>query len=72
MLVSSVNVFDRNRMMIMIMIMMIMRNEFATLVSLSGFMILEPIEHILALDVAVKAELMRDLLNLITARSSKP
>lgn len=44
--------------------------DFTALLSFPSFMILEPIEHVLALDLTVDTQLRRDLLNLIGARCS--
>lgn len=43
----------------------------ATLLALSGLVVLEPVEDVLALDLAVKAEVGGDLLDLIGAWSSE-
>lgn len=45
--------------------------DFTTFLPLPSLMILEPIENVLALDLAVETELRGDLLNLISGRSSK-
>lgn len=44
----------------------------AALVSLSSLVILEPIKNILALNLTIKAQLSRYLLDLISTRSSQP
>lgn len=43
----------------------------AAFLSLSSFMILEPIKDIFALNLTIKAQLCRDLLDLISAWSSE-
>jgi len=45
--------------------------DFPALLSLSSFMVLEPIEHVLALNLTVETQLHRDLLNLVRARCSQ-
>lgn len=42
------------------------------LLPLAGFVVLEPIEHVLAFDLTVLAELHRDLLDLLRVGSSHP
>lgn len=43
----------------------------ATLLSLPSLMVLKPIEHVLALNLTIKTKLIRDLLNLISARGAE-
>ena len=54
-----------------IVVVVVDRDDLSALLSLPGFVVLEPVKHILALDLAVEAELRRDLLNLVGARSSQ-
>lgn len=54
------------------MMMMIKINgDFTALLPLPSLVVLEPIENVLALDLAVETELRRDLLNLISGGRSK-
>lgn len=54
------------------MMMMIKINgDFTAFLPLPSLVVLEPIENVLALDLAVETELRRDLLNLISGGSSK-
>lgn len=39
--------------------------DFTALLSFPSFMVLEPIEHVLALDLTVGTQLRRDFLNLV-------
>lgn len=57
---------------IFLMMMMIKINgDFTAFLPLSSLMVLEPIENILTFDLAIETELRRDLLNLVSGRSSK-
>lgn len=56
---------------IFLMMMIKINGDFTAFLPLSSLMVLEPIENILTLDLAVETELCRDLLNLVSGRSSK-
>lgn len=51
---------------------LIVDRHLSTLLPFPGFVVLKPIKNVLTLDLAIKAQLSGDLLNLVSARSPKP
>ena len=60
----------RNREVCVLTMIKVDGGDFTALLSFPSFMVLEPIEHVLAFDLTVETQFHRDLLNLIGARCS--